>query len=204
MQLLVQRVEMVGAFALRVNFFLLGGVLIVFTFLKVGLVDMSISPDEVQTNNEAFPNPVGALTGTSYGLRLVHWTINPQNRGEIFLVSFISLVLALLLIQLAIRTIPGKFERILVTVAVFLGPIAVVLLGNVGRNDIFLLVGSVLVAVQVPVNPPRPNGDQNPTRRIIYFVGGGGAHVFGQPGTNGVRNVHLFTDHANSNTTTSL
>ena len=155
--------------------------MIVFTVLKVGLVDMSTSPDEVQTNNEAFPNPVGALTGTSYGLRLVHWTINPQNRGEIFLVSFISLVLALLLIELAIRTIPGKFERILVSVAVFLGPIAVVLLGNVGRNDIFLLVGSVLVAVRVPVNPPRPNGDQNPTRRIIYFVGGGVLMFLGNP-----------------------
>jgi len=77
---------------------------------------------------------------------------------------------ALIFLTFRVIRLRNEVERGLLFVSIFLGPIVIVLLGNIGRNDVFLLTGSVLVALSLPIGN---TGHVVPSKRAggISFFG---------------------------------
>lgn len=134
------------------------GALVLLAFLKSGAVDMSPNPKQVSEENSVFPNPTGILTPISYGMRITNWVLGPETRIENLAIGAVLLLAALAAICVVLIRIKESLERSFLLIAVLLGPITAILLGNLGRNDVFLLLGSVMVGSAIPVRREDING----------------------------------------------
>jgi len=104
----------------------------------------------LQENLRSFPNPLPWSESTSYGLRslLLFFRVDTTQESMIFNAAASVCCIGLCITFLALRFRGPSFRLMVMTV--ILGPITTVILGNIGRNDMLLLTGSVLVACSVP------------------------------------------------------
>lgn len=181
MDLAQKRLQWLGEFVLTYSkspFLFLA--LIVIAILKTGVVDMSSNPDQIREENTSFPNPSGILTPISYGMRIVNWTLTPETRFDNLLIGIGLLIAAFIALFLIVSRVEDPVERSFLAIVVVLGSITTVLLGNLGRNDIFLLLGSVLAATSIPMH--RSLGGGVVTARVcIRFLLGVLLMIMGNP-----------------------
>lgn len=101
-----------------------------------------------QSPDLAFPLPEPGMAPTSFGMPLVVTVSGLEgNTIGIGLMMFLLTVIMLLVFALGLLR-KDRSAGLIVTCLTLLGPIGVVALGNVGRNDWFLLAGSLVFALK--------------------------------------------------------
>ena len=118
-------------------------------FLRSGFAFAPIFEEVLRENLSSFPRPVGSTEATSYGMRAVFWAFGVDSISqahEYGLFVTVGCLVALLLVAGA--AFRGIGLRLLV-LAIVLGPIGTVSFGNIGRSDVLLLTGSIIVALSV-------------------------------------------------------
>ena len=125
---------------------LLSSALFVIALLKSGIA-LEVA---AQQANPSFPYPeVGTVDGLSYGLPTIVWLLGIQGQTTtIGLVAFVLIVIGFLIAAyLVSRTFAGP-SRALGLIALGLGPTITVLLGNIGRHDLLVVYGAVIVGLR--------------------------------------------------------
>jgi len=125
---------------------LLSSALFVVALLKSGIA-LEVA---AQQASPSFPYPeVGTVDGLSYGLPTIVWLLGIQGQTTtIGLVAFVLIVIGFLIAAyLVSRTFAGP-SRALGLIALGLGPTITVLLGNIGRHDLLVVYGAVIVGLR--------------------------------------------------------
>ena len=126
--------------------------MIVIAILKTVVVGMSANPDQMKKENTSSPNPSGILTPIFYGMRIDNWILSPETHFDNLLTDIGLLIAAFIAFFLIVNRVGDAVERSFLTIVVVLGSITTVLLGSLGRDLIFLLLGSVLAATSIPMH----------------------------------------------------
>jgi len=124
-------------------FFLVFILLAVATFK--GGIAFEVAAQEI---DPTFPLPQPGLTSISFGLPFLVWVFGIQGSvTKIALVSVIAaLALILLVAYLAQKNLP-RVEARVALIAIVLGSIGVVLLGNLGRHDVLTIGGGLILGI---------------------------------------------------------
>lgn len=102
-----------------------------------------------QEPDPAFPLPQPGITALSYGLPALVWAFGIQ--GNVALIGLMSLVLSVLAYFLSMFLVQRSFTgnvRTIAIISIALGPTICVLLGNIGRHDVFIILGAVVVGLR--------------------------------------------------------
>ena len=95
----------------------------------------------------SFPAPEDRLTGTSYGLRLIAWLLRTESVTGYLIISATLTLAAILVISWALRVRLSDAESRVAILLVATASIGTVLLGNVGRNDVLVIMGAALLGL---------------------------------------------------------
>lgn len=94
-----------------------------------------------------FPAPEARLTGTSYGLRIAAWVLRTESPTVYVAVAVTLTLVTMVVISVAVhRGVPSATARLAVLVLAT-GSIGTVLIGNIGRNDVFVILGASLLGL---------------------------------------------------------
>jgi hypothetical protein len=121
--------------------------LLVIAFFRNGLTFQIIPTGSITSEMDSFPEPSGTNLSISYGLRTVLWITGAQSDDEIRLASLALTIVALVVSLIVIALVRDGLRRRILLAIWLLGPAATIIFGNVGRNDVLLLTGSLAIAV---------------------------------------------------------
>lgn len=112
-----------------------------------GGYELSMPYNGVANLTETFPVPVNTSEGCSYGIRTIAWLLH-INEPDSFTRMCVLITCATLWIMgvLVFRVLP-KRSAIVVSVLLALGPVGETLFGAIGRSDVLLLLGALVLGV---------------------------------------------------------
>jgi len=112
------------------------------------VVKGGISFAPLGTNELAnFPTPPDSWGALSYGIRTVVFLTGQDDDLAFGVVGFVLVILTLILITFLIsRSFEHSVARIFLAL-VIVGPIGMILMNRIGRNDVFMILGAVIFAL---------------------------------------------------------
>ena len=125
----------------RIPFWLFALGIVALGFLKSGFTIISVTPEPLDT----FPEPRQMLTSLSYGMRSLAWLLRTEADNAYTYIGLTLTVLTLILGAWFIRRSIGPVDARVITILVLLGPIGIILMNNIGRHDVFVLLGALLI-----------------------------------------------------------
>lgn len=142
--------------------------------IKGGISFSPLGTDELAN----FPLPPANWSSLSYGMRTVVFLTGQDGDISFGVVGFILAIISIAVITLlASQTFEPAIARIFLAL-VIVGPIGMILMNRIGRNDVFMILGSVIVALH--------------GRRILIFVLGLLLMILGNPEQTVVAMTILF------------
>jgi len=129
------------------------GLVAVLAVLRNGIWFTPVPIVVIEENLRSFPDPFPWSESTSYGLRSLLWAFRIGTVEDSMLLTAVVTAgcIAVCVLAIALRFRGQQFR--LMAMVLLLGPAVTVMLGNIGRNDMLLLTGSVLVACASPGRP---------------------------------------------------
>ena len=96
---------------------------------------------------EVFPQPLGNYDSLSYGLRSVAFLLGIGSDSSLLRLSAVSLIFVAILFSVLVWRKHEKRVSVSLLAIVFLGPVGAVLLSNIGRHDVLVLSGALLLGL---------------------------------------------------------
>jgi hypothetical protein len=125
-------------------------IVIALALFRSGIWFTPVPIEVIEENLRSFPQPFPWSESTSYGLRSLLWIFGVGTAEGSMQLTAIATASCIAVCILAVgMRFRGTALRLMLMV-VILGPMTTVMLGNIGRNDMLLLTGSVIVACAVP------------------------------------------------------
>lgn len=120
-----------------------------FSFMAIGVAAFKsgVVLDPIRMNDlEGFPYPPNTFTSLSYGFRTFGWVFSFDRDFHFALLGIVLVVIALGLIAALARIKFNNTDGRIIVILVVAGPIGTILLSWIGRNDVLMILGSILVA----------------------------------------------------------
>lgn len=140
-------IERLGSRVMRAPVWLLAAVAVA---LAVGKAGPALEPMEgwfVPIDRAAFPAPAPTTYGTSYAVRVIAWLAGTDDAITLAWIAAVASVASFAIVGYAVVSGRSRHGSRLLLIAVITGPAAAVALRGLGRNDAFLLAGSLLVGL---------------------------------------------------------
>lgn len=94
-----------------------------------------------------FPVPEDSLTGTSYGLRTIAWILRIESGLGYQAVAALLVLLTMTIVTLVLRRNLTGDESKVALMLIAAGSLGTVMLGNIGRPDVFVIAGASLLGI---------------------------------------------------------
>jgi hypothetical protein len=95
---------------------------------------------------ETFPTPQPVLHGDAYGLRTLAWALGADQPGTYVNLSLAVLAVVVVLLVWSSRDLRDAQKRKVVLLLIVSGPIVATLLNQLGTNDVFVVLGGLIIA----------------------------------------------------------
>ena len=117
--------------------------LVVAVGMKSGITFTPLGLDELLN----FPAPPNNWSAMSYGMRTVVFLSGNEGDIAFGVMGFILVILSFATLTLAASRVMDPLITRLFLALVIVGPIGMVLLNHIGRNDVFVIIGATMVAM---------------------------------------------------------
>lgn len=124
----------------RIPYWLFALICVIAVTLKAGV---AAQVGEVRQAVESFPIPNAGLNGLSLGMRGLARLTGAYEAGSFFVLGLALTCVAFAFLALTARVSGGSYR--LKAALLILGPLGVLLLGNIGRHDALLVIGAAII-----------------------------------------------------------